>query len=59
MKLATSMRVTEALGYTESRNTIAYDYVVFFEKLGHLLVLIPNNTKKRALSLPEPRVGSP
>lgn len=38
------MRVTEAKSYYELRNSIAFDYIDFFEKLGYLVILIPNNT---------------
>jgi len=40
-----TMRVTEALNYKEERNSIAYEYVEYFEKLGYLVILVPNNTK--------------
>lgn len=39
-----STRVTEADNYSEKRNSIAYEYIDFFEKLGFLIYLIPNNT---------------
>jgi len=40
-----SMRVTEAQNYKEERNSIAYEYISFFEQLGYFIVLIPNNSK--------------
>jgi len=43
-----SMRVTEAQSYEEKRNSIAYDYISFFEKLNYRIILIPNNTKQLA-----------
>ena len=39
------MRVTEAHSYNEFRNSIAYEYIEFFEKLGYLVILVPNNSK--------------
>ena len=39
------MRVTEATNYKEERNSIAFEYIEYFEKLGFLVQLIPNNTK--------------
>jgi len=39
------MRVTEANSYDELRSSIAYEYIEFFEKLGFLVILVPNNTK--------------
>ena len=44
-KLALSMRVTESQNYFEMRNSIAFEYISFFENLGFLVILIPNNTK--------------
>ena len=44
-RLILSMRVSEASGYFEMRNSIAFDYVEFFEKLGFIIIPIPNNTK--------------
>lgn len=44
-KLALSMRVTEASNYFEMRNSLAFEYVELFEKLGFIIILIPNNTK--------------
>lgn len=38
------MRVTEASNYFEKRNALAYEYIAFFESMGFLLILIPNNT---------------
>ena len=38
------MRVTEAASYKETRNSIAYEYIEFFEKLGYLVILVPNNS---------------
>ena len=43
--LLMSMRATEASNYKETRNSIAYEYIEFFEKLGYLIITIPNNTK--------------
>ena len=43
-KVLVSMRVTEAPSYVERRNSIAYEYIEFFERLGYLVILIPNNT---------------
>ena len=40
-----SMRVAEASNYNEKRNSIAFDYIEYFEKLGYLVQLIPNNSK--------------
>tara|TARA_B100000795_G_C22769426_1_gene427211 strand:- start:793 stop:1431 length:639 start_codon:yes stop_codon:yes gene_type:complete len=42
--LLLSMRVSEAESYYEDRNSIAFDYIDFFEKLGFLIYLIPNNS---------------
>ena len=42
--LLLSMRVSEAESYYEYRNSIAFDYIDFFEKLGFLIYLIPNNS---------------
>ncbi len=39
-----SMRVTTAENYIEKRNSIAYDYIDFFETMGFQIILIPNNT---------------
>ena len=39
------MRVTEADSYDEFRSSIAYEYIEFFEKLGYLVILLPNNSK--------------
>ena len=39
------MRVTEASNYTEYRNSIAFEYINFFEILGFMVILIPNNTQ--------------
>ncbi|MBT5491331.1 C26 family cysteine hydrolase domain-containing family [bacterium] len=44
-KVLMSMRVTEASNYNEKRNSIAFDYIEYFEKLGYLVQLIPNNSK--------------
>ena len=44
-KLALSMRVTEASNYFEMRNSLAFNYVEFFEKLGFIIIPIPNNSK--------------
>ena len=45
-KLALSMRVPEASHYCEKRNSLAYDYIDFFESLGFLVIPIPNNTNR-------------
>lgn len=47
--LLMSMRVTETTNYTEIRNSIAYQYIDFFEALGYNILLIPNNTKNLEL----------
>ena len=39
------MRVTEEDSYNEFRSSIAYEYIEFFEKLGFLVILVPNNSK--------------
>ena len=44
-KVLMSMRVTEATNYKEKRNSIAFDYIEYFEDLGYLIQLIPNNSK--------------
>lgn len=44
-KILMSMRVTEATNYKEERNSIAYEYIEYFENLGYLVQLVPNNTK--------------
>lgn len=38
------MRVTEAQNYKEERNSIAFEYINFFESFGFTIYLIPNNT---------------
>jgi len=43
-KILLSMSVTEADSYNEFRNSIAYEYIEFFEKLGYLVILVPNNS---------------
>jgi len=43
-KILMSMRTTEAQNYTEKRNSIAYEYINFFESLGFIIYLIPNNS---------------
>lgn len=43
-KLALSMRITEASNYFEMRNSLAFEYIEFFEKLGFLVIPIPNNS---------------
>lgn len=43
-KILMSTRVTEAVNYKEKRNSIAYEYIEFFEKLGYVIILVPNNT---------------
>jgi gamma-glutamyl-gamma-aminobutyrate hydrolase PuuD len=43
--IALSMRITEAANYHEPRNSIALDYIDFFEELGYLVILVPNNSK--------------
>lgn len=44
-KLALSMRISEAVNYSELRNSIAFNYVEYFENLGFIVILIPNNTR--------------
>lgn len=44
-KLALSMRVTEASNYFETRNSLAFEYIEFFERLGFLVIPVPNNSK--------------
>ena len=39
------MRTTEAIGYSEYRSSIAYEYISFFEELGYMIILVPNNSK--------------
>jgi putative glutamine amidotransferase len=39
------MRVTEAQNYAEKRNSIAYEYIEYFEELGFTIILVPNNSK--------------
>lgn len=41
-----SMRITQNDTYKEMRNSIAFAYVEFFEKLGYTIVLVPNGTTK-------------
>jgi len=48
-----SMRVDYACNYEEKRNTIAYDYITFFESLGFMISLIPNNTTNIEIYLQE------
>jgi putative glutamine amidotransferase len=43
-KILISMRVTESESYHEVRNSIAFEYINFFESLGYLVILIPNNS---------------
>ena len=43
-KALLSMRVTQAEGYVERRNSIAYEYVEFLESFGFLTILVPNNS---------------
>ena len=45
IKLALSMRITEASNYFEMRNSLAFEYIELFEKLDFMVILIPNNTK--------------
>ncbi len=45
MIIAVSTRVTEAQNYVEKRNSIAYDFIAYLEKLGISPLLIPNNLK--------------
>jgi len=40
-----SMRVTESQNYEEKRNSIAYEYISFFEALGYIIILIPNTSE--------------
>ncbi len=42
--LLLSMRVTESESYQEERSSIAYEYINFFESMGFIVYLIPNNT---------------
>ncbi len=42
--LLMSMRGTQAETYNEKRNSIAYDYIEFFELLEFKIYLIPNNS---------------
>ena len=44
-KILMSMRVTEASNYNEKRNSIAFEYIEFFESSGFFIQLVPNNTK--------------
>ena len=44
-KVLMSMRITEAINYKEYRNSISYEYISFFEELGYMIILIPNNSK--------------
>ena len=44
-KILMSMRTTETINYNEYRNSIAYEYVSFFEDLGNMIILVPNNSK--------------
>ncbi|MCT7471125.1 gamma-glutamyl-gamma-aminobutyrate hydrolase family protein [Aliarcobacter cryaerophilus] len=44
-KILMSMRVTEASNYKEERNSIAFEYIEFFESLDFFIQLVPNNTK--------------
>lgn len=39
------MRVTEASNYFETRNSLAFEYIEFFERLGFLVIPVPNNSK--------------
>ncbi len=38
------MRVSKAQNYQEERNAIAFEYISFFESLGYVIILIPNNS---------------
>ena len=38
------MRVTQASNYFEKRNSLAFEYINFFESIGFIVLLIPNNT---------------
>lgn len=44
--LLVSVRVTEEQSYVEKRNSLAYEYVEYFESLGFHLILIPSNTSR-------------
>ena len=56
-KLALSMRITEASNYFEMRNSLAFEYIEFFEKLGFLVIPIPNNSKNTENYLEELNVN--
>ncbi|MGL1890184.1 MAG: gamma-glutamyl-gamma-aminobutyrate hydrolase family protein [Spirochaetaceae bacterium] len=43
-KLLISTKVVENPNYIEVSNIIAYEYIEFFEKLGYMVILIPNNS---------------
>ena len=47
-KLLMSMKVVENPNYVEVSNIVAFDYINFFEKLGFLALLVPNNSKNVA-----------
>lgn len=43
-KLALSMRVSKASNYHEKRNSLAYEYIDFFESIGFIVIPVSNNT---------------
>lgn len=45
MIIAISTRVTEAQNYFEKRNSISFDVIEYFERIGLRVLLIPNNLK--------------
>ena len=45
MIIAISTRVTEAQNYLEKRNSIAFDFISYLEKIGITPLIIPNNLK--------------
>lgn len=44
-KLIISTKVVENPNYVEVSNIIAYEYIEFFEKLGYIVVPVPNNSR--------------
>ena len=47
------MCISEAVNYSELRNSIAFNYVEYFENLGFMVILIPNNTRNLEKMLDE------
>ena len=45
IKLALSMRITESSNYFEKRNSLAFEYIKFFESLDFFVILVPNNSQ--------------